>query len=238
MSDDLVLLRLAGLVGVLGSVLYAVGDVLLLAPSAGQHRPRRPLPVDVREDRVLRRRAELLADLACLPAWRLRWGALFGVMGAPLTVAGLWLFYLGVAPAGPWMAAPAAALFLLVAIVGPFVHGSFAYVGDTAQILMDAADHDRDQLLVRLRSQVVTLMLAYAPVLLAATVASGLATAAVLTGHTRFPTWTAAVTPVTMTIAWLLVKRVLPARLSAGLQGAGFNIAYGAWFVTMTLTIR
>jgi hypothetical protein len=47
-----------------------------------------------------------------------------------------------------------------------------------------------------------------------------------------------AVNPVTMTMTWLLVKRGLPARAAEYLQGAGFNIAYGAWFAAMTMTIR
>src|SRR4029450_10627112 len=100
-----------------------------------EHRPRQPLPVDVSQDRVLRRRVTLLENLACLPPWRLRWGALLGVVGAPLTVVGLWLFYRGVLPAGPWTAIPPTILFLGVAVVGPFVHGSFADVGETGESL-------------------------------------------------------------------------------------------------------
>jgi hypothetical protein len=72
----------------LGATLYAIGDVLLLASNVGTCGDRQPFPVDVQQDRILRRRATLLADLARLPYWRLRWGALLGVMGAPLTVGG------------------------------------------------------------------------------------------------------------------------------------------------------
>ena len=236
--DDLNALRLAGLVGLVGSVLYAAGDVLLLAPTAAEHRPRQPLPVDVSQDRVLRRRVTLLENLACLPPWRLRWGALLGVMGAPLTVAGLWLFYRGVLPAGPWTAVPPTILFLGVAVVGPFVHGSFAYVGETVQLLYEVEEVHRVSLVSRIRGQVVTLMLAYAPLLLAAIIASALAAAATVSGGTRFPLWMGAVNPVTMTVGWLLVKRGLPTPAAEFLQGAGFNIAYGAWFAAMTMTVR
>jgi hypothetical protein len=235
--DDLNVLRLAGLVGLVGSVLYAAGDVLLLAPTAAEHRPRQPLPVDVSQDRVLRRRVALLENLACLPPWRLRWGALLGVMGAPLTVAG-WLFYRGLLTAGSWTAVPPTILFLGVAVVGPFVHGSFAYVGDTVQLLYEMEEVQRASLVSRVRGQVVTLMLAYVPLLLAAIIASVLAAAATVSGGTRFPAWMGAVNPVTMTMTWLLVKRGLPARAAEYLQGAGFNIAYGAWFAAMTMTIR
>jgi uncharacterized membrane protein len=43
---------------------------------------------------------------------------------------------------------------------------------------------------------------------------------------------------VTMTVGWLLVKRGLPTPAAEFLQGAGFNIAYGAWFAAMTMTVR
>jgi hypothetical protein len=42
---------------------------------------------------------------------------------------------------------------------------------------------------------------------------------------------------VTMTIAWLLLKTILPRRVGAPLQGAGFNIAYFAWFAAMAGTV-
>lgn len=103
---ELTALHIAGIASMVGAALYAAGDVLLLAPNAAAHGQRRPLPVSVSGDWVLRRRVTLLEGLASLPHWRLRWGALLGVIGAPLTVAGLWLFYRGVTPAGPWLALP------------------------------------------------------------------------------------------------------------------------------------
>jgi hypothetical protein len=65
-----------------------------------------------------------------------------------------------------------------------------------------------------------------------------LAAAATVSGSTRFPPWMGAVNPVTMTVGWLLVKRGLPTPAAEFLQGAGFNIAYGAWFAAMTMTVR
>jgi hypothetical protein len=46
------------------------------------------------------------------------------------------------------------------------------------------------------------------------------------------------VNPVTMTIAWLVVKMMLPKRVGAFLHGAGFNIAYFAWIAAMAGTVR
>jgi hypothetical protein len=227
-------LQLAGVFGMLGAALYAVGDVLLLAPGVGTVGDRRPFPIDTGNDRILRRRVTLLADLARLPYWRLRWGALLGVIGAPLTVGGLWLFYRGILPAGPGLAVPPTLLFLYAAITGPFVHGSFAYVGETAQALYTADERGRPMFADMVRRQVATIMIAYAPLMLAVIAASAWASYVILTGQTRFPVWMAGVTPLTMTIAWLLLKAILPKRINDYTQGAGFNIAYLAWFAAMT----
>jgi hypothetical protein len=236
--SEITILQIAGVVGMIGAVLYAIGDVLFLAPEAAAHAERRPFPVDVSNDRILRRRAPLLEDLARLPYWRLRWGALLGVIGAPLTLAGLWMFYRSVLPAGPWLAVPPTMLLLAATVTGPFVHGSFAYVGETAQALYAADDRQRPLLVAMVRRQIVTIMIAYGPLMLAVIVASAWAAAAILTGRTRLPNWMAAVNPVTMTFAWLLVKMILPKRIAALLHGAGFNIAYLAWFAAVTVTLR
>jgi hypothetical protein len=232
------MLRLAGLIGMLGAALYVAGDLLLLAPVVAAHGPHRPLPLDVSGDRILRRRARLLEELACLPPWRLRWGALLGVIGAPFTLAGVWLFYQSVSETGPWLALPPSLLFVAVTVIGPFVHGSFAYVGDTVQILYDVTEAQRARCAARLRRQIVTIMIAYGPLLLAAMVASAWAVFPMLSGRARVPTWMAAVNPVTMAIAWLIVKALLPSRVGALVQGAGFSIANGAWFAALAATIR
>ena len=235
---ELAILHIAGIVGILGAALYSAGDVLLLAPNVGRVHDRRPFPIDVSTDRILRRRAILLADLARLPSWRLRWGALLGVIGGPLTLPGLWLFYRSMLPAGPWWALPPTMLFLAATVAGPFVHGSFAYLGETAQIMYAVDETRRPALVAILRRQIVTVMMAYGPLMLAVVVASVWASAAIGAGRTRLPVWMAGVNPVTMTVAWLLLKRILPKRVGEVLQGAGFNIAYIAWFAAMTGTVR
>ena len=56
-------------------------------------------------------------------------------------------------------------------------------------------------------------------------------------GRTVFPVWMAAVNPVTMTIAWMLVKRILPQFVRDWTEGAGFNIAYFFFFACVTITL-
>jgi hypothetical protein len=47
----------------------------------------------------------------------------------------------------------------------------------------------------------------------------------------------AGITPLTMTIAWMLVKRVLPQFVRDWTEGAGFSIAYLAFFACTTITL-
>jgi hypothetical protein len=129
-------------------------------------------------------------------------------------------------------------MFLAAAIAGPFVHGSFAYVGETAQALYAADERLRAMLTMVVRRQVGMILIAYAPLMLAVIAGSFLASYTILTRPTRFPVWLAGVTPVTMTIAWLLLKTLLPSRVKDLTQGAGFNIAYIAWFAAMTAAVR
>ena len=129
------------------------------------------------------------------------------------------------------------ALFVAASVAGPFVHGSFATLGETVQALYVVEERQRPLLGEMVRRQVITIQLAYAPMLLAVVVASGWASYAILAAPTRVPVWMSAVNPVTMTLAWLAVKAVLPQRAGAMLHGAGFNIAYFAWFAALAAAV-
>jgi hypothetical protein len=46
-----------------------------------------------------------------------------------------------------------------------------------------------------------------------------------------------AINPVTMTDAWMLVKRIPPQFIRNWTEGAGFNIAYQVFFACTTMTL-
>jgi hypothetical protein len=81
------------------------------------------------------------------------------------------------------------------------------------------------------------LIVSYGPLLIFIVIASILFSVLVASGKTLFPVWIAAINPVTMTIAWLVVKRVLPQFVRDWTEGAGFNIAFMAFFLCTTLTL-
>jgi hypothetical protein len=81
------------------------------------------------------------------------------------------------------------------------------------------------------------LIISYVPVLLFIIVASIMFSILVASGSTAFPVWMAAINPLTMTIAWLIVKRILPQSVRDRAEGAGFNIAFMAFFACTTITL-
>jgi hypothetical protein len=221
--------QFAGLAAMLGALLYAIGDVLLLAGRA--ELSRHP---NLQPHAKLLSGTERLAELS----WpRLMWGGLLGVFATPLLLGSLWLLYSGLAPAGPWAAWPPVLLFGLGFILAPFVHGSFIYLGEYVQAL-DRVGTEAQAVIVGMYRRLRQVMLITYGALAAALVAASLwFSAAVFLGGTRFPPWMALVNPITTLLAWLVLRRLIPS-LARHLEGAGFNIAFLAFFVAATITLR
>ena len=212
----------------LGALVYAFGGVLLLAGRA--ELARHP---NLQPHAKLLSGTERMAELS----WpRLMWGGLLGVFATPLLLASLWLLYSGLAPAGPWAVWPPVLLFGLGFILAPFIHGSFIYLGEYVQAL-DRLGPDAQTVLLGMYRRLRQVMAISYGVLLAALLAASLwFSAAVFLGGTRFPIWMALVNPLTTLLAWLLLRRLVPA-LARRLEGAAFNIAFLAFFAAATFTL-
>lgn len=222
-------LRITGCLALLGAFLYAIGDVLLLASKASLENYPRLKPF-----------AKLLSDaekMVVLPPSRMIWGALLGVFATPLVLAGFWQIYHGLSGANPLLTLLTGLLFAVASVIGAFVHGTFYYMGEYVQALNKVEDGSQPVIADMIARHRKILIVTYAPVLLLIVLASILFSILVASGRTAFPLWMAAINPVTLTIAWLLVKRVLPPVVRDWTEGAGFNIAYLAFFLCTTLTL-
>lgn len=222
-------LRITGCLALLGAFLYAIGDVLLLASKASLENYPRLQPF-----------AKLLSDaekMVVLPPGRMIWGALLGVFATPLVLAGFWQIYHGLSGANPLLTLLTGLLFAVASVIGAFVHGTFYYMGEYVQALNKVEDDSQPVIADMIARHRKVLIVTYAPVLLLIVLASILFSILVASGRTAFPVWMAAINPVTLTIAWLLVKRVLPPVVRDWTEGAGFNIAYLAFFLCTTLTL-
>jgi hypothetical protein len=228
--DHLIIpLRITGLLAVAGALLYAFGDVLLLAGKASLDDYPRLKPF-----------ARLLSTaerMVGLPPSRMLLGALLGVFATPMVLAGFWQVYKGLNGANESLRLATGLLFASASIIGVFVHGTFYYMGEYIQALNKVEDGSQAVIADMIARHRKVLIMTYAPVLILILIASILFSFLAASGRTAFPVWMAAVNPVTMTIVWLLLKRILPQSVRDWTEGAGFNIAYLAFFAGTTLTL-
>ena len=227
--EQFISLRIAGMLALIGAFLYAIGDVLLLAGKASLDRYPRLKPF-----------AKLLSGserMVVLPPSRLTWGALLGVFSTPLILAGFWQVYQGLDGANESWTLITFLLFASASMIGAFVHGTFYYMGEYVHALNDVHDDSQEIVAQMIQRHRNVLIVTYAPVLIFIFLASILFSVLVASGETLFPVWMAAINPVTMTILWLLLKRILPQFIRDHTEGAGFNIAYLAFFACTTATL-
>ena len=229
MEQLLTSLRITGLLAILGALLYAIGDVLLLASkvSLDQYPKLKPF-------------AKLLPDaekMVVLPANRMIAGALLGVFATPLVLAGIWQVYQGLNGANESLTLLTGLLFAIGSVIGAFVHGTFYFMGEYVQALNKVEDGSQPVIAEMIARHRKVLIITYAPVLILILTASVLFSILVASGETAFPVWMAAINPVTMTIAWLLIKRILPQFVRDWTEGAGFNIAFLVFFACTTATL-
>src|SRR5262245_20957124 len=119
---EITLLRSTGLIALLGTLLYAIGDVLLLAGK-----------ISLDDYPKLKPFAKLLSDaekMVVLPPHRLIWGALLGVFATPLVLLGYWQVYQGLGDANDWVVLATVGLFGIASVIGAFVHGTFYFMGE------------------------------------------------------------------------------------------------------------
>jgi len=222
-------LRIAGLLALAGAFLYAVGDVLLLAGKA-----------NLEDYPKLKPFAKLLSDserMVVLPPNRMIWGALLGVFATPLVLAGFWQVYRGLNGANSSLTLATGLLFATASVIGAFVHGTFYFMGEYIQALNKVEDGSQPVIADMIARHRKVLIVTYAPVMILIMIASALFSILVASGQTAFPGWMAWINPVTMTIAWLIVKRILPQFVRDWTEGAGFNIAYLVFFTCTTITL-
>ncbi|HET7145421.1 MAG TPA: DUF6796 family protein, partial [Anaerolineales bacterium] len=164
-------------------------------------------------------------------------GALLGVFASPLVLAGFWQIYQGLSGANEFLVLTAVIMFGIASVIGSFVHGTFYYMGEYIHALNKVDQQSQTVIADMITRHRKVLIISYAPVLMIILIASTLFSILVATNQTLFPGWMAAVNPVSLTITWLIIKRILPKPIAESLAGAGFNIAYFIFFACTTITL-
>jgi hypothetical protein len=222
-------LRITGSLAIIGAILYAIGDVLLLASKAS-----------LDDYPKLKLYAKLLSDaekMVVLSSNRMIWGALLGVFSTPLVLAGFWQIYHGLAGANEALVLITVLLFGIASVIGAFVHGTFYYMGEYVQALNKVDEYSQVIIADMITRHRKVLIITYAPVMILILIASILFSILIAKSETHFPQWMIAINPLTLTIAWLLLKRILPQFVRDWTEGAGFNIAYFVFFMCTTITL-
>jgi len=222
-------LRITGLLALAGAFLYAIGDVLLLAGKASLD--------DYPKLKPFAKLLSMSERMVVLPPSRMIWGALLGVFATPLVLAGFWQVYKGLNGANESLTLATGLLFAVASVIGAFVHGTFYYMGEYIQALNKVEDGSQPVIADMITRHRKVLIVTYAPVIILIMIASLLFSILVASGQTAFPVWMAWINPVTMTIAWLILKRILPQFVRDWTEGAGFNIAYLVFFACTTITL-
>jgi len=228
-AEMLLAIRLAGLIAILGALVYAVGDTLLLAAKANL--------ADYPKLEPHRKLLSGMERMVVIPPRRLMWGGLLGVFATLAMLVGFWLVYQGLASAGVGLALPPVLLFAGASVVGAFGHGSFIYLGEYVQALNRVQVESQPVLLEMLARHRKIMIIIYAFLLISILSASIWFSVVVAGGKSAFPTWMAAANPVVAFFAWMVIKRLLPKRLVDATEGAGFNIAYLVFFILVTAAL-
>lgn len=214
--------RAAGIAGVVGAILWTLGDALIVggkATAAGY-----PLLFQTYAHRI---EPKLAAAMVSSSQARLAAGALVADVGIVFYLAGSWHLFRGLLPAGSKWAWPIFALLICGNAWSPLGHAAFYYLGMTYktvlvtppaahQALLDLAARFHDMLLVAWLLPIVTLGLALLG--LGVTIARG---------RTAWPRWFALIAnPVSLVLIGMAIPFLTPEPIRTWLGGAAFNLGW------------
>lgn len=222
-------LRLAGIAGVIGAILWTLGDALIIGAKAdaGGY----PLLLKTYADRI---ETDMAAMMLPSSEARLAAGALVADVGVVFYLAGSWHLFQGLLPAGRVWAWPVFALLVCGNAWSPLGHAGFYYLGmayktllvtpaDAHPALLELAAHFHEVLLIAWLLPVVTLGLALL----------GLCIAIAL-GTTAWPRWFALIAnPVSLVAIGMGIAFAAPEPVATWLGGAAFNLG---WLVVYALS--
>ena len=220
------LVRLAGIVAVIGAAVLAISDMLMLAAT-----------IDIADYPKLQAYVDFMFDaevMVAIPYRRLVWGGLLGVLALPAFLAGVWHVHQGLKSAGRRLSMPPTLLFAYAFILSPFIHGSFIYLGEYVHAL-NTVDTASQAVVVgmvtRLRSM---LIVAYGVALIFILIGSIWFSVAVASRKTLFPRWMALANPVLIDVGVVLVCLILPKSITLYIWPAGLSITFLIFFALTT----
>ncbi|GGY12155.1 DUF6796 family protein [Streptomyces hiroshimensis] len=210
-------IRIAGLSGVLASIAWLAGDVLLLGKPMGT---ADQYPLLASYEGTAR---DSLAAMLPASTTRLAWGALLGVLTGPLYLVACRHLRHGLRPAPRRWSVPPYLLLTAGFALAPFAHGSFYYWGQAAKAVHESGV--RSEALTALPGDLATVLFVPYAVLLACWAAGSVWMAVcILRGGTAFPRWMCVANPLVCIPAGMLLTEALPGAAGTAVQGAALSV--------------
>ena len=225
------LVRITGIAAMIAGMVYAISDMLLLAGKADPAN----FPILAQYGDVID--TDIATAMLPLSTARLAWGALLGVLIAPLEVAGSWHVYQGLKPAGKWLALPPFLFLFYATVLGPFAHGSFFYLGEILKTLSAVDPSAQEQLLGLYSHSVNVLAVGWGTTMLLYVVGWIWFAVAVFKANSFYPRWMAILNVIVLALVIHLISYVLPESLSLYLHPAGGNLGAFIFFAVSTVLL-
>ena len=226
-------LRLAGSAGVIGAILWTLGDVLLIGAKAQV--ADYPLVLETYADRVDTDKAAMMLPSSQA---RLAAGALIANVGIVFYLAGSWHLFRGLLPAGRLWAWPVFVLLLCGNAWAPLGHAGYYYLGMVYKTLAATPAESHAAILeLGARFHHVLLIAWYLPIVTLALALLGLSVRVAL-GRTAWPRWFALVAnPVSLLAIGTAIAFVSPEPVATWLGGAAFNLGLLVLYLLSTLLL-
>ncbi|MFC5149937.1 DUF6796 family protein [Streptomyces aureoversilis] len=223
-------IRAAGLSGVLASIAWLAGDILLLGKPMGTAADH---PLLASYDGTAR---DSLAAMLPASTTRLAWGALLGVLTGPLYLVACRHLRYGLRPAPRRWSLPPYLLLTAGFALAPFAHGSFYYWGQAAKAVHESGA--RSEALTALPGDIATVLFIPYVVLLACWAAGSVWMAAcILRGGTAFPRWMCVANPLILIPVGMLLTKALPGAAGTAVQGAALSVGNLLLFALSTAVL-
>jgi hypothetical protein len=226
-------LRLTGIAGVIGALLWTLGDVLIVGADAPA--TDYPLIFDTYADRVDTAKAAVMLPSSEV---RLAAGALVANVGIVFYLAGSWHLFRGMLPAGRRWAWPVFVLLICGNAWAPLGHAGYYYLGMVYKTLLDTPP-DAHEALLDLGAQFhrVLQIAFYLPIVTLGLALLGLGVGIAL-GRTAWPRWFALVAnPVSLVAIGTALAIIAPQPVETWIGGAAFNLGLLVVYLTSTILL-
>ncbi len=210
----------AGAAGMLGAIVFLIGDVLLYFTTDGER--------------------NVVTIMSELTLWRLYLGGALGIVGSWLYTLGTWQVYLAVRPAGRWWARGTFGAFAAMMIgTGAFhvAHTGLGLVARTAR--MAQADEATTQQALNQCWGYIGFLVQFltAPAIILA----ALFISSVLSGRTRYPRWFFLFTPSFLPFLYPAVDHLASTTLSSVpyllVSGSFYDVGFFVFYAVSTMVL-